>query len=381
MRFLHLADLHLGKRLGEYDLLEDQTYILSQVRKLCRTCQADALLLAGDIYDKTIPPVSAIELLDEFLTSVISDGIQVFMISGNHDSGERLRFGSRIFEEKGLHITSEFTGTLPKVTLVDEYGPIHVWSMPFLRLGTIRHYLPETVNCTYDQAIGKVLTHAPVDKQERNLLLAHQFVTSSGTSPVLAGSEAPDVAVGMVDSVDVSHFREFDYVALGHIHRSQAVGRETVRYPGSPMKYSLSEVMGEKSVLLVTLGEKGVVNIEKRALTPLRDMRHITGPIAKLLDPVNVIHSTDYMWVTLTDEVPLLDAIGQVKSVYPNTLKLDYDNHMTRASMTASPLQQVSQKSLEELFSAFYRSITGMSPSQEEWKLICACLDEEEKSL
>ncbi len=380
MRFLHLADLHLGKRLGEYDLLADQSHLLGQVKALCRKCQVDALLLAGDIYDKTIPPVSAIELLDEFLTSLISDGIAIFLISGNHDSGERLHFGSRLFQEKGLYITSEFKGSLSKVTLEDDFGPVQIWSMPFLRLGTIRHYFPETANCSYDQAVGTVLAHAPVKTQERNIILAHQFVTSSGRSPALAGSESPDIAVGTIDGVEASHFQDFDYVALGHIHRSQSVGRETVRYPGSPMKYSLSEVLGEKSVLLVTLEEKGVVTVEKHPLVPLRDLRHVTGPIAKLLDPANVANPMDFMWVTLTDEAPILDAIGQVKGVYPHTLKLDYDNQMTRISARTSPFGQVRQKPLEDLFSDFYQSVTGTPPTQEEWMLFRDCLENEENS-
>lgn len=377
MKLLHLADLHLGKRLGEYDLLEDQARLLAQVRTLCRERQVEVILLAGDIYDRTIPPAAATELLDEFLTGLIVDGVKVFLISGNHDSGERLRFGSRLFRDKGLYITSEFTGELSRVTLTDEFGPLHIWSLPFTRLGTIRHFLPETAARSYDEGVGEILSQAPVVTSERNVILAHQFITSGGAEPTLAGSESSDVHVGTVDNVDVSHFHAFDYVALGHIHRGQQVGRETVRYSGSPLKYSLSEVRVEKSALLVTMEEKGKISIEKCPLRPLRDLRHITGPLDSLLDPAHVEQPQDFMWVTLTDETPVLDAIGQVKAVYPNTVKLDYDNSLTRAAVGMPP-RQVRQKSLDTLFSEFYQMVTGNPPTQEEWNLVRDCLEGEE---
>lgn len=370
MKLLHVGDLHLGKRLGEYDLLEDQKYLLDQITELCRKCGADALLISGDIYDKSVPSVTAVELLDHFLTELIRQGTPVFLISGNHDSAERLNFGSRLLEKSGLHIAGEFQGSLTKITLQDEYGPVQIWSLPFVKAVGVRHYLPEADTATYDAALTAALGTASMNCRERNILLAHQFVTWGANQPVFSGSEMETVTVGMVDNVDCSCFDAFDYVALGHIHRAQPVGRETVRYAGSPMKYSISEIDSEKSAVLITLREKENLEIKLIPLKPLREMRHITGPLKALLKPEHVENPEDYIWVTLTDEEPILDAIGQVKSVYPRTIKLDYQSRMSRSAEPGNRSGQIRKKSFEELFGEFYETVTGNPPNSEEWRLV-----------
>jgi exonuclease SbcD len=381
MKLLHLADLHLGRRVGEFDLLEDQRYFLSRIPPLCAQEKVDAVLIAGDVYDKSIPPADAVALLDGFLTALADAGLAVFVIAGNHDSGERLGFGSRLLESRGLHIAGSYTGQLPCTVLQDACGPVAIWSLPFVRASTAAHFLPDADASDYDRALGAVLAAAPVDTAGRNVLLAHQFVTAAGQDTQPDGSESAAVSVGTVDNVDVRRFDAFDYVALGHIHRPQAVGRAAVRYAGSPLKYSLDECLSQKSVTLVTLGAKGDVRIETRAIAPLHDMRHITGPMARLLDPANVETPDDYMWVTLTDDTPILDAMSRIRAVYPNTMKLDYDNRLTAAQRSAQAAQDVRQKGFAELFRDFYTQVTGSAPSDAEWEAVRTLYEQGEEDV
>lgn len=372
IKLLHLSDLHLGKRVNEFDLIEDQKYILDQIVMICEDKKVDVVLIAGDIYDKSLPPSDAVNLLDHFLTVLVACGIQVFAISGNHDSAERLNFGSRLFETSGLHVAGVFNGKLPKLTLQDEFGPVHIWSLPFVKASTVGHFLPNEDTSTYDLALAAALSTATVNTSERNVILAHQFITAVGKETVPSGSECVSVSVGTVDNVDYTRFDSFDYVALGHIHGAQSIGRETVRYAGSPLKYSLSECKNRKSVPLVTLAKKGDVQIELLPILPLRDMRHISGPIDALLDPRHVESQDDYLWVTLTNEEPILDAMSQVKAVYPNTMKLDYDNRMSATDLASTMAQNIKQKSFEALFCDFYENVTGSTPTEVEWGIVKA---------
>ena len=368
MKLLHLADLHLGRRVNEFDLLEDQRAILEQILALCEEKQVDTVLLAGDLYDKSVPSAEAVALLDWFLTALTAQKRTVVAIAGNHDSAARLDFGSRLLSAGGLYITGSFRGAPGRVVLSDAWGEVHIHALPFIKAATVAHYLPEADTSSYSRAVAAALAASPPDSSVRSVLLAHQFVTAGGQAPEASGSETA-LNVGTVDNVDVSCFDGYDYVALGHIHSAQRVGRDTVRYAGSPLKYSLSEWQQRKTAPLITLGAKGSVDYELLTLTPRRDMRHITGPMAELLDRRRVQDTDDYLWVTLTDEKPILDAMRQVKAVYPNTMKLDFAVRRN----TAAPQMRVETmraKSFEALFGEFYETASGAKPTEAEWALL-----------
>lgn len=365
VKLLHLADLHLGKRLNEQSLLEDQRYILGQITEIAAQHRVDAVLICGDVYDKRVPNTDAVALLDAFLTDLVRQRHEVFVISGNHDSAARLHFGSRLMAASGLHVVGTFDGAMSPVTLQDDYGPVHLWSLPFVRITTVAHYFPQADMATYDEAIATVLGAAAVNVQERNILLAHQFV-AGGTAPQMAGSEGTFGNVGTVDQVSARLFEPFDYVALGHIHRAQQAGHPYIRYAGSPLKYSFSEVGQEKSVTLLTLADKGSVVTELIPLRPLREMRHIRGPIDTLLAPENAQNRQDYIYATLTDTVPVLDAMARVRAAYPNALHLDYAG--TEGRDTERLLADVASakgRTLVEHFEAFYALQQGQAPSAE----------------
>lgn len=355
MKLLHISDLHIGKRVNEFNMIEDQEYILEQILKIIEENKPDSILIAGDIYDKSQPSAEAVELLDEFLTELSALELPVFMISGNHDSPERLNFGSRIMKKSGLHIAGVFDGALQRVSLEDEHGPVNIYLLPFLKPAMVKPYTEEPAE-SYDEAVRAVISAAGINTSERNILLAHQFVVDGPLQP--QRSESESVSAGGLDSVDVSAFDAFDYVALGHLHRPQSIGRDTVRYAGSPLKYSFSEARHQKAATFVELGEKGEIAIGKRPLIPLRDLREIKGPIAELLrtgkeEPEN---AEDYIHAILTDEEEIYDAIGQLREVYPNLMALDFDNSRTRAmsSQTAASGDVAIRRPMD-LFAEFYQ--------------------------
>ncbi len=284
MKLLHLGDLHLGKSLGEYDLIDDQKFILDQILNMVDRKKIDAVLIAGDVYDKAIPSEAATRLLNSFLSSLSDKGVDTFMISGNHDSDERLNFGSSLFEKNRIYISSLFNGSVYRQTLTDQYGEVCICLLPFVKASQVRHFYPDEKIESYDDAFRVVIGHAGIDPSKRNVLVAHQFVTGKSQSPVLGGSEGVAAqSVGLVEMISCDHFNDFDYVALGHIHSPQAVGRETVRYSGSILKYSLSEVLNSKAVPIITLGEKGDVEVAREQLRSMRDLRHIKGRFKDLL--------------------------------------------------------------------------------------------------
>ncbi len=371
MRLIHLGDLHIGKTLGEFSLIEDQKFILDQILEAASERAVDAVLIAGDVYDKPIPSEGAVSLFDYFISSLADRRIKTFVISGNHDSDERLNFGSSLFEANGLYISSRYQGTLYRQVLEDEHGKVNVYLLPFVKASQVRHFFPEEEIGSYDQAVRVVLEHTDIDPGERNLLVAHQFVTGKGEEPLLGGSESAAVLnVGLVEKISADCFQAFDYVALGHIHSPQRVGRDEIRYCGSPLKYSLSEVKNDKSFPLVTLGEKGEVSVELVALKPLRDMRHLKGKLEQLLRKENVTAPDDFIYATLTDEDTVSDAMGIFQQYYPNTVKIDYDNAHTREMGQVDFSQVTKDKTFFELFSEFYHSIYGCEISEEEISLM-----------
>ena len=355
MKFLHLSDLHIGKRVNEFNMLEDQRFILKQILKIADEYRPDAVLIAGDLYDRSVPVGTAVELLDDFLTELAGRNLQVFAISGNHDSPERLDFGSRIMRKNGVHIAGTFSGALTETVLTDPFGAVHVFLLPFLKPAAAAPFFGADTAGTTENAVRAVLGTAKISKNERNILVAHQFVTAGGKEPERCDSET--VSVGGTDQVDSSVFSAFDYVALGHLHGAQHVGRPTVRYAGSPLKYSFSEARQDKSVTFVELGEKGRIEITAVGLSPLHDMREIKGPLAELIKPCIVAQGDpqDYIRAVLTDEREVADAVGKLRAVYPNLMRIDFENIRTNSCGEASSAaENAPLKTPDRLFEEFY---------------------------
>lgn len=352
MKFLHLADLHLGKRVNGFSMLEDQAHILRQILAILDGEQPDGVLIAGDVYDKSVPSVEAVELLDGFLTELRTRGVPVLLISGNHDSPERLAFGGRVMDSCGIHISPVYDGALAPVTLQDAFGPVHVWLLPFVKPAHVRHWFPDADIESYTDAMAEAVAHMDIDTAARNVLVTHQFVTGGTCS----GSE--ELSVGGTDNVDSGVFAPFDYVALGHLHGAQHIGRETIRYAGSPLKYSFSEARQHKSVTVVTLGEKGDVQVRTVALTPLRELREIRGSYNELTARSFYEHTTyrsDYLHLILTDEQDVFDAMSRLRTIYPYLMTLDYDNARTRAAGGMSVPAETERRTPPELFEALYQ--------------------------
>ena len=371
MKLLHLSDLHLGIRLNDFSLMEDQSYILNQILQIAGETQADGVILAGDIYDKSAPSAEATALLDRFLTGLAQLGCAVFLISGNHDSPERIAFGSQLFSQSRVFVSPVFEGKLTHITLEDAFGPVHFYLLPFLKPAHVRQYFPEEQVENYTDAISLVLDKAQVDFRERNILVAHQFVT--GAIP----SDSESISIGGLDQVESWVFEGFDYVALGHIHRPQAIGRETIRYCGTPLKYSFSEAKNEKSLTLIQLEEKGKLTLSQIPLRPLRDLREIRGSYQDLTARQNYLGTPteDYLRVILTDEEEVPEAMGKLRTIYPNIMRLEYANRRTQLSADLSEGGQAEASPLalfEELY--FLQNNQEMS---EEQQAFCQKLMEE----
>lgn len=369
MRILHLGDLHLGKSVNEFSMIQDQKYILEKIIEIVQVKMVDAVMIAGDVYDRTIPSEEAVKLLDWFLTKLSQMGKTVFMISGNHDSDERLQFGSTLLRAKKVFIAGRYDGTIEHIEMQDEHGPFHVWLLPYVKASRVAHFFPEGDTSTYDAAFRTAISACDVNEQERNVILVHQFVTGKTEEPTLAGSESAMVSVGTIEKIGYDCFDQFDYVAMGHIHGCQAVGRETCRYAGSPLKYSLNqkEIHSQKTVPVVSLGGKGSIEVELIPLIPRREVRHIRGELKDILS--NAVDTEDYIYATLTDEQAQFDAMARLQETYPNIMKLDYDNVSTRA-LQENDIEETEGKTFEELIADFYQWMNGKEPSSEEWKIL-----------
>lgn len=375
MKFLHLADLHLGKRVNGFDMLEDQRYILEEILALCDQHGVEAVVLAGDIYDAPVPPAAACTLLDWFLTRLAARKIPVLAVSGNHDSAERLDFAAGLLAGQGVHLAGRFNGAPRQVVLNDRYGPVEFTLLPFVRAATVRHYLPDADLPDYDSAVAAAL-NACQPAAPRRVLVAHQMVVAGVCPPQMAGSESAPLTVGTVDSVDASRFLGFAYTALGHIHRAQRVGLETVRYAGAPLCYHLDECGAEKSATLVRLGRRGVEHIDVLPLAPRRAMRHLTGPLAKLVE--RPTDTGDYIWATLTDPTPLPDAMAALRAAYPNAMRLDYQPHGVQEA-AGGAARAVRGKPFAELFQDFFTQMNGRPLSIEEARAVKALREEAAK--
>ena len=367
MKFLHLGDLHLGKTLFDFDLVEDQRYILDQILCIAEKESVDGVLIAGDVYDKSVPSEAATKLLDYFLMKLAQKEIKVFMVSGNHDSDDRLNYGSTLFASNQIFISAVFDGTLHRQSFADGDTKIDIYMLPFVKASQVRHYFPDEKIESYDDAVRTIIRNTDINKDNKNILVAHQFVSGKGEDPALAGSESVGTqSVGLVEKIGYDCFDDFDYVALGHIHSPQKVGKEEIRYAGSPLKYSLSEANNEKSVSLITVSAQERVKIELVPLKPMRDVRHIKGTLKELLDKKNVKAPEDFIYATLTDEDVINDAMGIFQQVYPNTVRIDYDNSHTREIEQVDISKIAENKSFPELIGDFYRLMYGCEITEEE---------------
>ena len=346
MRFLHIADLHLGKQMNDLSLLPDQKYILDQIASVAQDEQADAVLIAGDVYQRSSPQAEAMALFDSFVSQLARLGMKVFVISGNHDSAQRISYFSSLIRSSGVYVTEAFDGALQSVSLRDGYGEIVIWMLPFLRPSQVKRLLPGEKITGYQDAVEAVLRQAPVDPKKRNILLCHQFITGCETS------DSEERAVGGLDDIDAAVFDAFDYVALGHIHKPQRVLRDTLRYAGSPLKYSFSESGHKKSAAIVDVGEKGDIDVRTAPLYPLHDVRQIEGMLDELM---RMPYSEDYLWVTVHDELPPPDARVTLSVNFPNMMKFSIVNSKTKQDIDVLAAQSMENKSIPELFGDFYR--------------------------
>lgn len=363
MKFIHLSDLHLGKRVNEFPMIEDQEYILTRIINIIDEEQPQAVIIAGDIYDKSVPSAEAVELFDDFLFRLSERNLKVFVISGNHDSPERIAFGGRLMDRSGIHMSPVYRGEVAPIAMEDEYGILNVYMLPFVKPANVRKFFPERDISSYTDAVQAAVDQFHMDKSQRNVLIAHQFVTGASRT------ESEEVSVGGMDNVDARVFEDFDYVALGHIHRSQSCERETVRYCGTPLKYSFSEAKDKKTVTVLELREKGRAELSFRPLVPKRDMVELKGKYDELTLKSfyeNTSYSDDYVHITLTDEEDIPDAISKLRVIYKRIMKLDYDNMRTRHSAEIGGAQDVRMKSPLDHFSEFYEKQNGKPLSGEQ---------------
>lgn len=372
MKFIHLSDLHLGKRVNEFSMLEDQAYILHEIEKIIDREAPDAVIIAGDVYDKSVPAAEAVQMFDKFLCRLSENGLQVFVISGNHDSAERIAFGSRLMAPSGIHMSEVYSGSVKPITMQDAFGAVQIYLLPFIKPAHVRRFYPEEEIESYTDALRTAVKNMEPDYTARNVLVTHQFVTGAQRS------DSEDISVGGTDNVDAGVFADFDYVALGHIHRPQNIGSPAVRYCGTPLKYSFSEAGNEKSVTVVELGKKGDLKVDTVPLIPLRDLREVRGTFGELTDRNNYAGTAteDYMHITLLDEEDIPDAVGKLRTIYPNLMQLDYDNTRTRASRQIDAAEDVERRDPIDLFSEFYELRNNQPMTEEQRRYALALMEE-----
>lgn len=379
MKLLHISDLHIGKRVNEFSMIEDQKYILKKILAIADEQQADGVMIAGDIYDKQVPSAEAVQVFDWFLTELADRGKQVYAVSGNHDSAERIAFGAQLMSGRGVFVSPVYHGETMKLTLKDSYGELYLYLLPFIKPAVVRHALEGSPDIeekpileNYHDAVKLVIDHMDVDRTKRNILIAHQYVTGAGRC------DSEEISVGGLDNVDADVFDAFDYVALGHIHSPQSIKREGVRYCGTPLKYSFSEAEQEKSVTIVTFEEKGTIKISTVPLIPLHDMRKIRGTYLEVtahhfyqeFDP------EDYVQITLTDEEDIIDGLQKLRIIYPNLMRLEYDNSRTKQNHVIECAENIEQKSELELFAEFYELQNNQTMSEEQESFISQLIEE-----
>ena len=356
MKLFHLSDLHLGKRVNEFSMLEEQKNVLDQIISASKLHRPDGVMIAGDVYDKSIPSTEAIDLFDDFICALSELSIPVFIISGNHDSPERLAFGRRLMDKSGVYISPVYSRDCLPITLLDNYGAVNIYMLPFIKPVHARAAFPDEKIESYTDALSCAVKAMNIDAGKRNILLAHQFVTGASRS------DSEEITVGGLDNVDATVFESFDYVALGHIHRPQNIIENKIRYCGTPLKYSFSEIGNDNSITVVELQQKGDVSISTIPLNPIHDMRKLRGTFDELI----LGSSEDYLGIVLTDEDYILNALDKLRNNYPNIMQLDYDNTQTKNRATLAELQQIKETDPFALFSEFYQKQNNMPLSDEQ---------------
>ena len=372
MKLIHLSDIHLGKRVNEFSMLEDQAHILKRILAVVDEEKPDGVLIAGDVYDKSVPSTEAVQLFDDFLVRLAKRKLPVFIISGNHDSPERLSFANRLIDAVGIHLAPVYNGVVEPITLSDEYGPVNVYMLPFIKPAHVRGFFPNTEITGYSDAVAAAIGRMNIDKTQRNVLITHQFVTGAQRS------DSEELSVGGTDNIGAEVFCDFDYVALGHIHGPQNMDSGRIRYCGSPLKYSFSEAAQQKSVTVAELKEKGTLEIHTVPLIPRRDMVELKGSYQKLTlreSYENTTYQEDYTHITLTDEEDIPDAVAKLRAVYHNLMKLDYDNTRTRHSAAISGAENVETRSPIDLFAEFYELQNGLPMSAEQTELVASLIE------
>ena len=374
MKLIHLSDLHLGKRVNEFSMLEDQEYILTKIINIIDEQKPDGVIIAGDVYDKSVPSAEAVELFDDFLVRLAKRNLKVFVISGNHDSAERIAFGGRLMDKSGIYMSPVFDGKVEPITLKDDFGDVNIYMLPFIKPSNVRRFYPENEIVTYTDAVKTVIDNMEIDTSKRNVLVTHQFVTGA------VRSESEDISVGGTDNIDASVFECFDYVALGHIHRSQKCGGgEYIRYSGTPLKYSFSEAKDNKTITVVELNAKGNITLDFVPLVPKRDMVEIKGTYDELTLKSfyeNTTYQDDYIHITLTDEEDIPDVLTKLRVIYKNIMKLDYDNKRTRTMNEISGAGDVKEKTPFEHFSEFYELQNGQPLSEEQTEFVSDIIEQ-----
>ena len=372
MKLIHLSDIHLGKRVNEFSMLEDQAHILKKILAVVDEEKPNGVLIAGDVYDKSVPSTEAVQLFDDFLVGLAERKLPVFIISGNHDSPERLSFANRLIDAVGIHLAPVYNGVVEPITLSDEYGPVNVYMLPFIKPAHVRGFFPDTEIAGYSDAVAAAIGRMNIDKTQRNVLITHQFVTGAQRS------DSEELSVGGTDNIGAEVFCDFDYVALGHIHGPQNMDSGRIRYCGSPLKYSFSEAAQQKSVTVAELKEKGTLEIHTVPLIPRRDMVELKGSYQQLTlreSYENTTYQEDYTHITLTDEEDIPDAVAKLRTVYHNLMKLDYDNTRTRHSAAISGAENVETRSPIDLFAEFYELQNGLPMSAEQTELVAALIE------
>lgn len=373
MKFIHLSDLHLGKRVNEFSMSEDQEYILTKIINIIDEQKPDGVIIAGDVYDKSVPSAEAVELFDDFLVCLAKRDLKVFVISGNHDSAERIAFGGRLMDKSGIYMSPVFDGKVEPITLKDDFGDVNTYMLPFIKPSNVRRFYPENEIVTYTDAVKTVVDSMEIDVSKRNVLVTHQFVTGA------VRSESEDISVGGTDNVDASVFESFDYVALGHIHSSQKCGGEYIRYSGTPLKYSFSEANDKKTVTVVEMNDKGNISLDFIPLVPKRDMVEIKGTYDELTLKSfyeNTTYQDDYIHITLTDEEDIPDVLTKLRVIYKNIMKLDYDNKRTRTMNEIDGAENVKEKTPFEHFSEFYELQNGQPLSDEQTEFVSDIIEQ-----
>ena len=366
MKFIHISDLHLGRKIFEYSMIDEQKNALKQVIKASVEQKVDGIFIAGDIYDKSIPTVEAIALFEDFLMELVDRKIKVFIISGNHDSVERVSFGAELFKKSNIYIAKAYDGKVPVIELEDEYGKLYVHLLPFVKPAIVKKFHEDNEIIDYNSALKTIVENMTYDVSKRNVMLVHQFITGA------VRSDSEEVFLGGLDNVDFEVFEDFDYVAMGHIHKPQSMGRKNVRYSGSPVKYSIDEINHKKSMTIIELKDKGEINIDTIPFVQIRDIKKLEGTYMELTDRKNYIDikKDDYFHVILKDELDIPDALRKLKVIYPNILKLEYCNKRTTTRRAYIKPEEIKNKNVLDYVRELYEQQNNSQIDDMQLKLI-----------